>query len=213
MERILGRFGVNRKVFIHNAGPPIPSGIGHLNRDIDFLWVNRLIDQRRSDWFVDVLAKKKFKKSCNRLIGIERSQGRSSAQNQGDYVHSEAGSNIVLEEFTAPEPYYEQARFFVLPATIVFCNHALLEAMAYGVVPIVSDSNGTELIIQDGVNGFVCEHSRQGLESAMLHAFELDDDSWEVLSQQARETVQKKFSREVWGEKVSSLYGQLNCPC
>lgn len=208
MEKVLEKLRVKQKVFIHNAGPSVPVDNSRVNRDIDFLWVNRLIEQRRSDWFVDILDKQKFKKTCNFVIGIEKSK---KLQNQVEYVRRKAGSNIELEEFRSPGGFYQRSRFFVLPATVVFCNHALLEAMAHGVVPIVSESNGTDLIVQDGVNGFICEHSSQGLESAMLRALNLDDCEWGLLSQQARETVLKKFSRKIWGEKVDALYNEVDC--
>lgn len=208
MKKVLGKLRVKRRVFIHNAGPSVPVDNSRLNRDIDFLWVNRLIEQRRSDWFVDILDKQIFKKTFNFLIGIEKNK---NVQTQVGYVRRKAGSNLVLEEFRSPEAFYQRSRFFVLPATVVFCNHALLEAMAYGVVPIVSESNGTDLIVQDGVNGFICEHSSRGLESAMLRALNLDDCDWGLLSQQARETVLMKFSRSGWGEKVNTLYKAVHC--
>lgn len=58
MENILDGIGVKKKFFIHNAGPTVKDVKSCLKREIDFLWVNRLIEQRRADWFVDILAKK-----------------------------------------------------------------------------------------------------------------------------------------------------------
>lgn len=63
---------------------------------------------------------------------------------------------VTVHPFTdEPRPYYEQADIFVLPADLIYCNFGLLEAMAYGLVPIVNASDPDhDLIIEEGISGF-----------------------------------------------------------
>jgi len=66
------------------------------------------------------------------------------------------GELVTVHPFTdEPRPYYEQADIFVLPANVIYCNFGLLEAMAYGLVPVVnSRDHDFGLIIEEGVSGF-----------------------------------------------------------
>lgn len=67
-------------------------------------------------------------------------------------------SNFNFQLWTnSPNQFYEQAQLFVLPADLIFCNYSLLEAMERGVVPIVSDVEDADKIVQHQINGICCE--------------------------------------------------------
>ncbi|HEX2188298.1 MAG TPA: glycosyltransferase family 4 protein [Longimicrobiaceae bacterium] len=65
---------------------------------------------------------------------------------------------IVVRGF-APDVhrYLQAADLYVLPSTSEGMSNALLEAMAAGLVPIVSRTSGSEDVVQDGVSGFLFE--------------------------------------------------------
>jgi glycosyltransferase involved in cell wall biosynthesis len=54
-----------------------------------------------------------------------------------------------------PQNYYEKSHIYVLTAEFIFCNNALIEAMERGLVPITSDVEKADMIIKDGINGFL----------------------------------------------------------
>lgn len=209
MRTYLDAFGVERAEFIHNAVPLGQVDARLPTPEIDFLWANRLVEQRRPDWFVDVLATQAFADTQNALLGMEEGVVDPFVNERQRYVREHCPANLRLHGFVPPTTFYRRARFFVLPATVVFCNHALLEAMAHGVIPIVSASNGTELIVEDGVNGFVADHTPDGLRDAMHRALRLSKDEWQVMSTRARATADERFGSRVWRERMQVLYQTL----
>ena len=108
--------------------------------------------------------------------------------------------------FVDPAPFYRRSRFFVLPADVVFCNFALLEAMSHGVVPIVSDTPGARLVVSDGVSGIIADHSAEGLRRGLERALSLDQDDWRAGSAGARRAVQEEYSIERWGARLLDEY-------
>ena len=97
----------------------------------------------------------------------------------------------------------------MLPADIVFANHALLEAMSYGVVPLISNQPGSDLIVDDNVNGFIFEHNEESMESAMQKAMQLTDEEHRKLSQQSRIKMQQEFSVQNYEKGLKELYSLL----
>lgn len=92
-------------------------------------------------------------------------------------------------------------RFFVLPADIILANYALLEAMSFGLVPIVYPGNGYEEIVQDGVNGIVVKDF--DLVEALERALLLSNDEYERMSRASYEKVKFEFSLDIWQKKLS----------
>lgn len=205
MERVLDQLGVVDKRFIHNA---IDSEIDQQNRerDLTFLWVNRLVPARRFDWFLNVLSGVSFDGTRNAALGISEHE---KAKLENGHASCPDGKRVDLLPFQPPAPYYVRSRFFVLPAEIVFCNNALLEAMASGVVPLVSAVEGANLIVDDGVNGIIFEHSEAGLKEAMSKALALSDYEWEEMSMAARRKVNHDFSSKTWCARLQRLYSDI----
>lgn len=54
-----------------------------------------------------------------------------------------------------PQNQYLEGDIFLLPADLIYCNYALIEAMAYGLVPVVSNADKDYLrIIEEEVSGY-----------------------------------------------------------
>lgn len=59
--------------------------------------------------------------------------------------------------------YYQEAVIYVMAAKFIYANIALLEAMERGLVPIVSNVDKADLIVKDGVNGFMFDDTEKDL--------------------------------------------------
>jgi glycosyltransferase involved in cell wall biosynthesis len=205
MKPVLEKFNKNL-YFLHNSISINPeSNRWHPEKkDITFLWLNRVIPQRRYDWFVDLLKKPEFVNTQNYLVGIIPD---SLYKQEQEYVINNKPANLTVEEYCSnPDPYYKVSKFFVLPADVVFANHSLLEAMSYGVVPLVSDQTGTELIVENGKNGFVYDHTKKDLEDTLVKALQLTDERYQELSNAAKEKVKQEFSEEGYYNRIKQLY-------
>src|SRR5690606_22295348 len=114
--------------FLHNA-IPIPETMEATKKSIDFLWLNRVIPERKAKWFFNILRKPAFANTNNFLVGIEEGTAFSA---EVKWVKENTPYNVTLKPYTKdPKIFYAAAKFFVLPADVVFANHALLEAMSY----------------------------------------------------------------------------------
>ncbi|MDB5203114.1 MAG: hypothetical protein JWQ27_2523 [Ferruginibacter sp.] len=190
--------------FLHNAIHIHPHNIDIKNKSIDFLWLNRVIPERKSKWFLSVLKTLPFTKTNNLLVGMQED---TAWNEEGDFVRGNCPVNLSLAPYS-PDPiqYFKQAKFFVLPADVVFANHALLEAMSYGLVPLISDTPGSALIVDDHVNGFLFEHTEAGFQQAMEEAVNMDEKTYLQYAQASREKVMREFSVDKYRDRLAELY-------
>jgi len=83
----------------------------------------------------------------------------------------------------------------LMPSNFEGMPIALIEAMAHGVVPIVSRLSGaTDRVVQHGLNGFLAEPSNVAAFGANLDSLISDRELVQQCSQRAWETVRDKFS-------------------
>jgi glycosyltransferase involved in cell wall biosynthesis len=204
MKDILEKTTSKKLFFLHNAIDPPGKFDPPSKKDIDFLWLNRVIKERRSDWFISVLKKSKFKNTLNYFIGLTE---KTFHVNDQLFVQGNKPGNLIVLEYTKkPFEYYIRAKFFVLPADIVFANNSLLEAMSYGVVPLISDMPGSSMIVEDGKSGFVFKHTRDDFEIAVERAHNLTDEQYSQFSKAAKDKILKDFSPQKYLEGLRELY-------
>lgn len=211
MLSLLEKMNVRNVFFLHNAiekRNKQAHNLGeHLPKEIDFLWVNRIIPERRSDWFTNILSGHNFKESRNVLAGLL--DNSAYGEMQESLLKSSPSNLTVLNFVSDPSELYKKARFFVLPADVVFANNALLEAMSYGVVPLISRQPGSELIVDEGVNGFIFEYDQESFEEAMLKAFNLSNEEYIRMSLAAIERINVLFSSDNYCNELQKMYMKL----
>ena len=182
----------------------------HGRRAIDFLWANRVIPQRCPEWIAEAMADARLADRSLVMLGVEPDSPLAThLPERQRRLRALAAPNVTIEDFIDPEPYYGEARFFCLPATIVFGNNALLEAMASGVVPIVTEAPGVGRIVEDGVNGFCTPFEEEAYREAMVRAAALSDEEWQAMSRRSVETVRENYSAEAWARKMMDVYAGI----
>lgn len=98
----------------------------------------------------------------------------------------------------------EDADFFVLPSYVEGSSFALLEAMAHGVVPIVSNGGGNPEIVEHGKTGFVFERgSPKALHEALEQASGSDLAS---LGEAATRSVLDRFTARRMLDQTFALF-------
>lgn len=103
-------------------------------------------------------------------------------------------------------PYLMAADVFVLPSSQEGLSIALLEAMAAGLVPVVSDLPGHHDLVKDGLTGFVIPSStQQDLEGALKRALCSQDSG--AMGHAAAEVVRAGYGRE----KVAEAHHEAYC--
>ncbi|MFC1510457.1 glycosyltransferase [Candidatus Omnitrophota bacterium] len=82
---------------------------------------------------------------------------------------------------------------FVLPSDFEGLSLACLEAMACGLICVVTNSGGPLDIINDGQNGFIVSRSAQGVLNGLKAVFNLSEKEWNAISMNARACVADNF--------------------
>ena len=116
--------------------------------------------------------------------------------------------------FRGAVPNYElpallnQAQVFVLPSHYEGTPKALLEAMACGVAVVGTDVPGIREVIEDGVNGLLCEPKADALSAAIRQLLG-DPHLRKRLGREARRFVVENYSQSGVVKKEAALLRSL----
>ena len=105
-------------------------------------------------------------------------------------------------------PFLQQASIFVNTSKIPFLNNSLLEAMERGIPAISLQLPDVEPIIENGVNGFLCEEKPQALAEVIARLLS-DEEFRQKLGRAARETVAKGYNIEDVADRYIEVFNQL----
>jgi glycosyltransferase involved in cell wall biosynthesis len=198
----------SKLVFIHNRIPVLPLS-SYTRRGRIVLFMNTFKSWRNLDLIVKAVPRvlERFPDAQFRFVGMMGRPAEASiaalVQTLGleDHVH--------LLPFTKnPEQEYMQASVFILPADVVFCNNALLEAMERGVPPIVADVPGAERIVEDNVSGLRVERTPEAIADAIIRLFS-DEDERCRLARGARRKIEEEFDERQRTEQLLDHYSRV----
>ena len=203
---------------LHNCVPDV-SGImsPYAGRTIDLLFLNTPRRMRHVLFLVDVIAKllernPGLKVTIAGFGVLDEKYNSIELDYQCEVLHKIEAlglkDKIELKGFVRNAPELMSAsKVFILPADVIYCNYALLEAMSCGCVPVVADGEGARLVVEDGVGGFVRPLSVPAFVDA-VESF-LQPEMWERYSQNARRKIDEEYSIESWYAGISSIRNQI----
>jgi len=204
-----------RLMQIHNAVPSSITVHDKFDRHSKtFIFLNSFRRMRNVDVVVEA-----FNIVCNqvpaarlRLIG-STAASVSYSPAPGEYeaeIAAKSGqtgkSNISIEPFsTTAWETVDQALCFLLPADVVWLNYALLEAMAFGLPAIVSNTDGVSRIVSHDDNGLICEVDAESLAEQMLYML-ANPDKAAKMSRNAKNTIRKHFAVSPVSDRIYAAY-------
>ncbi|MET0753335.1 MAG: glycosyltransferase family 4 protein [Pyrinomonadaceae bacterium] len=103
-----------------------------------------------------------------------------------------------------------ESDIFLLPSRYEGLPVAMLEAMAAGCVPVVSEIGSINLVVKDGINGFLIEPQNVPQTVEKLRFLLSDKAEWENLRRNARKTVEEKFNLKNYIEKLENIYAEID---
>ena len=203
---------------LHNCVPDVSGGMSpYAGRTIDLLFLNTPRRMRHVLFLVDVIAKllernPGLKVTIAGFGVLDEKYNSIELDYQRDVLHKIEAlglkDKIELKGFVRNAPELMSAsKVFILPADVIYCNYALLEAMSCGCVPVVADGEGARLVVEDGVGGFVRPLSVPAFVNAVESA--LQPEMWERYSQNARRKIDEEYSIESWYAGISSIRNQI----
>ena len=130
-----------------------------------------------------------------------------------------ASKNVILFKALPPSQILnkiQEHHVFTLMSDYEGMPIALMEAMACGVVPVCYvGEGGIDEIIEHGVNGFIVENRGKNYQDK-LQILVNDRSLWEIMSKNARATIQQKYSSKIthqkWFELLNNFKGVKQKP-
>lgn len=103
-----------------------------------------------------------------------------------------------------------KAHVVLVPSIVDNLPYTVLEAMSLGKVVLASDCGGHKELINDGVNGFIFSHDKQGdnFSTKLKHILALDNEAVSKISNEAHETITTQCSYDVIYEKKIALLNE-----
>lgn len=95
---------------------------------------------------------------------------------------------LLLGAKTNPYPYYNKSDIYVHATRFEGKSIAIQEAQILGCPVIASDCSGNREQIVDGVDGYLCEFSQEGIASAIMKMLD-NKQHWDEYTSRAREKV------------------------
>lgn len=104
---------------------------------------------------------------------------------------------------------FAESDIFLLPSYYEGLPLAMLEAMAAGCVPVVSDVGSTGIVVKDGVNGFLIEPKNVPQLVEKLRLLISGRVDWDKMHQGARKTIEERFNLKNYMKKLEGIYAEM----
>ncbi|MFN6946603.1 MAG: glycosyltransferase family 4 protein [Cytophagaceae bacterium] len=164
------------------------------NRNVLFL--NGFKSFRRLDLLIKAipLVKTKFPDVEFSIIGARSPEDIDYVKRELDALNIKGDVEI---GFWDPDPrrFYDRASVFVLPATLVFCNFSLIEAMERGIHPVVTNVEDADKIIDHNIDGILCDMDENSIAHSIIEMLN-DEDKRVEMGRNARKKIIEKFNSE-----------------
>lgn len=140
--------------------------------------------------------------------GVSAEVDQNEAEVRG-VMHGVADVPVELLPWTKESAtYIHNADVFLLPTTIVFLNFALLEAMAYGLPPLVSDTPDSTRVIDANGEGLIVEDDVAAWEEA-IETVMFDASLRSTMGAAAKRKIKTAFSLSKYKEQYALIYDQV----
>ena len=101
---------------------------------------------------------------------------------------------------------YKCADIFLLPTEYEIFGMVLLEAMYYKNIVITTDNGGSSTLIENGINGYVCDTDDAQRWAELILTLSLDKEKMEKVKENASSTVARKYTWDGLAEKFETVY-------
>jgi glycosyltransferase involved in cell wall biosynthesis len=186
----------NDAIHIPN-GVDIPTEL-KLDRDVDIICVSRLVKWKNVDLVIRAASKLNLS-----LVIIGDGPERKKLESLDNKLQAKADflGQLPQDKVSA---WLERSKYFLLLSDYEGLSFALLEAMARGVVPVVSANEGNLSVIVSEKNGMVSSINLNKIVEC-INYLEQNPDIAASLSKVATEDVCTKFNGEIQRRKVIDL--------
>lgn len=186
LASVIQRWGVKPQVIVIPNGVEIPDR-RPTEKKYDLVYFGRLVKWKNVDIVIELTSRLGLRTAIigngPELINLKEMALRLSAN--CDFL-GEQEKNVIDQTLRA-------SKLFVLLSQYEGLSFALLEAMAAGITPVVSDAKGNLEVVTDGFNSLVVHlDNLQELPSRLCELLD-DEMRMQILGDNARQTVKQKY--------------------
>lgn len=105
---------------------------------------------------------------------------------------------------------FAESDIFLLPSHYEGMPISLLEAMAAGCVPVVSDVGSIGDAVENEVNGFLIEPRDHGQITNTLKRLLSDEIDWVKMRENAKSTIREHYEIKDYLSKLQEIYGEFS---
>lgn len=187
-QRILNGAGVNLDVYKEQPYPSEEEGI-------HFLFLGRIMKEKGVDELfaaAENLRKKYGEKIVFDLVGFFEDEYKEKVEKLVE------GGVVVFHGFQSePKPFYGMSHCVVLPSYHEGMSNVLLEAASTGRAVVTSDIPGCREVVDEGVNGYLCEKMNVGsLEGCLERFLSLSTEQRCKMGISGRKKVEAEFDKK-----------------
>jgi glycosyltransferase involved in cell wall biosynthesis len=176
--------------------------------DFVFIFVGRLVGDKGINELVSAFSKLQTPNSKLILVGSFEAQLDPLQQ---ETLHEiETNTNIISVGFQADvRPYFAISDCLVFPSYREGFPNVVMQAGAMGLPSIVTNINGCNEIIEEGVNGLIIPPKEiMALQNAMISLLE-DKNVYKTLKNNARQMITSRYEQKLVWEALLEEYRRL----
>ena len=177
----------------------------HVNQKYDILFIGRISEQKNLISLLKAIENSNFK-----ILIIGNGLLKENLVNKYSSNKNISWLNAI-PNYDIPR-YMNQSKLFVLPSFYEGHPKILIEAMSCGMVVLASNVDGNNEIIQDGINGFLCELSVKSIEKKINKIFISNQNKLDKIKNAAREFAVNQFSLDKIIDLELKLYKSVLSP-
>ena len=87
--------------------------------------------------------------------------------------------------------------------------YSAMEAMAAGKPLIVSKMGGLPELVEDGVNGYIYDHSSENLKDCIVKLLQLDEEEYRAMAMASLEKAKSLFAPNAYVEQIEAYWKEL----
>lgn len=206
------KFSPKNKVKLIPNGVQIPLNPIEISKHVPFrvIHISRFDIQKNSEYLLNILGILARRKVLNQFKFEILGDGDGRNLIESEISERGFGDAIVFHGFLPnPDSFFNQALCLLSTSCWEGLPLAVLEAMAHGLVPVVSDVVGNRDAVRHGITGLL--YPLEDADKACDHLCKLASNKQLLctLSKAARNEAIEKFSLSICTQKTFNLYNQV----
>jgi len=174
-------------------------------KELTFILIARLLKDKGIYEYIEAIKEiKKTNNTCRFLLAGQFDFGNPSAITQSE-VQVWEGDNVIqfIGKTDDIKEFFVQSDVIVLPSYREGLSRVLIEAASASKPIITTNVPGCKDVVDDKINGFLCEvKNSQSLKNSLESMIQLDESELHEMGQESKKIAKERFDKDI----VNAIY-------